>query len=488
MASTMFPSSAVGLPNTMKYDLPPSMSDSAKAYSVHVAPDGITSVVGPTPTSTAFVANSTGQFGAYTQQVVSFTIPSGMGDSVFLDPNSTTLSFSLTYTCSTSSSSTAGSINMIGSAASWFDQLQLYSNNVPIESIYQYGMLQNFLLNNTVSASERFGGISIAMGADNNSMNGIEIAHTSSANAYRYNFCIPLCSVIGYNSDKFIPIGSISNLQLQMTTAQMTPLVSFCSAVATQPVFTPFTLQDFQLNLKYVDVGDMAAALLRQTLQDGKWMLKATTYTNSNITIPSGAAGSQQLLLQIRNSSVKTILHQFGISPSAQCPNGYYDAVNLGCTVRQCQVGGQYFPNRPLNDLREPAVGYTYLIQGLGASIPKALGSSISRDAYNVVLATAPAGSDSSLVVPASGARPTAAGADSATTQISKYPNMFYCAYDLEKSSGVLFQGVNTRPAPPFLNLFLGQTTSSTIQCTAWGMSDVILVVDVPSKSVQAFV
>lgn len=125
MATTMFPQTAIGLPQALKYDLPPSLSDSARAYSVNVAPDGITQVQGPTPTSTAFVANNTGSFGAYSAQVVSFTIPSGMSDSVFLDPNSTTLSFTLSYSVSTASSVTGGSMNLIGSAASWFDSLVL---------------------------------------------------------------------------------------------------------------------------------------------------------------------------------------------------------------------------------------------------------------------------------------------------------------------------------------------------------------------------
>jgi hypothetical protein len=38
-----FPTSSIGLPQSLKYDLPPSFSDSARAYSVNVAPDGITS-------------------------------------------------------------------------------------------------------------------------------------------------------------------------------------------------------------------------------------------------------------------------------------------------------------------------------------------------------------------------------------------------------------------------------------------------------------
>ncbi len=39
-----FQSSSIGLPNQLKDDLPPSLSDSARSYSVNVSPDGITSV------------------------------------------------------------------------------------------------------------------------------------------------------------------------------------------------------------------------------------------------------------------------------------------------------------------------------------------------------------------------------------------------------------------------------------------------------------
>ena len=487
MATSMFPTSAMGLPSSLKYDLPPSMSDSARAYSVNVSPDGITTVAGPTPAATSFVANSTGSFGNYTAQNVSFTIPSGMSDAVFMDTNATTLSFTLTYTVSTATvAATGGSINLIGSGASWFDALTLYSNNTPVETINQYGLLQNFLLQNTVNFSERYGGISTAMGADSNSSNGLEIAH-GTLGSYRYNFCIPLLSVLGVNCEKHFPIGSVNNMQLVMTTANLVPLVSYCTAITTQPVFTAFTLGEFQLNMKYVDVGDMAAQQLRQTLQGGKWYLKATTYTNSAVTIPSGSSGAQQLLLQIRNSSVKSILHQFGIAQGAVCPNQYYDAINPALTSRQVQVGGQFFPNRPINDSARPAEGYPILIQSLGGGIAKSLGTVVSSDGYNACIPSIPSGSDSRLVVPAAGLRAAPTGSDNASTQISKYPNSAYYGYDLEKVSSILFSGLNTRASPPFLNLFLGVASSSSITCQAWGMSDVVLVIDSISKQVQAF-
>jgi len=491
-----FPTSSIGLPQNLKYDLPPSFSDSARAYSVNISPDGITQVIGPS-TTMPFALGGASSAGAFNSQVVSFTIPSGMSQSVFLDPYSTTLSFTLSYTVGTAQAGAAGQImNLQGSAASFFDTLVLYSNNTPIETINGYGVLQNFLLQNTVNFAERYGGLSVCMGTDTNSNTGIDLAYAGVAGVvYRYNFTIPLLSVIGANYDKLFPVGSINNLQLQMTTANLLPISSFATTIPTANtgIYT-FSLTEFSLNMKYIDIGEMASQILNQTLQDGKWFLKATTYTNSAVTIPSGSAGNQQLLLQIRNTSVKSILHTFSIATSAICPNGQYDSICPLLTSRQCQVGGSFYPNKPINDSARPSEGYQYLIQSLaqGGGICKSYGSTINRYNYCVLMALV-TGQDSTFVVPATGARPNASNSDDTGLNIVKFPNSFYCGYDLEKSAGILFQGVNTRASPPFLNLFIsnavgGAALASTVSVNAWGMSDVILQVDTIAKQITAFI
>lgn len=480
-----FPSSSIGLPQSLKYDLPPSFSDSARAYSVNVAPDGITQVTGPALTNPSFTANSGTNLGAFNSQIVSFTIPSGMSQSVFLDPFSTTLSFTLSYTVGTAAAATNPLFVLQSSAASFFDTLVLYSNNTPVETINAYGVLQHFLLQNSVNFAERFGGLSVCMGTDSNTHTGMDLGITAAS--FRYNFTIPLLSVIGANYDKLFPVGSINNLQLQMTTANTLPISSFCTAVATQPVVAGgFTLSEFTLNMKYIDIGDMASQILNQTLQDGKWFLKATTYTNSAVTIPSGSSGNQQLLLQIRNTSVKSILHTFSIANGAVCPNGQYDSVCPNLSSRQCQIGGSFYPNKPINDMTRPSEGYSYLIQSLsgGGGITKSYGTIVHRFSYCVSLATV-TGQDSTFGVPALGVRTQ--GADT-ITNITQYPNSFFCGYDLEKSAGVLFQGVNTRASPPFLNLFIATAPAVTVNVNAWGMSDIILQIDTIAKQITAFI
>lgn len=488
-----FPSSSIGLPQSLNYTLPPSFSESARAYTVNIAPDGLTLVQGPNNTIPFPLVTNLGPQLPFTSQVVSFTIPSGHSQSVFLDPTATTLSFSLVYKVITASAGGSNQfMNLLGSAASFFDTLVLYSNSTPVETVNSYGVLQNFLLANTINSSERFGGFSVCTGTDTNSNSGIELAFTGAADIiYRYNFSIPLLSVIGANSDnKLFPIGSINNMQLQMTTSNLLPIVSVSTSAPTVPPVYQFTLTDFSLNCKYIDIGDMASSILNQTLQDGKWFIKSTTYTNSSVSIPQNSAGNQQLLLQIRNTSVKSILHTFSVNGSQASPGGQYDSICPNLTSRQCQVGGMFYPSRPINDMQRPAEGYSYLIQSLvqNGGITKSYGTIVNRYTYCNSLSSV-TGQDQTFVVPANGVRAAATNSDEpATTSIIKFPNSFYCGYDLEKSAGILFQGVNTRSSPPFLNLFIATAIPVTVTVNAWGMSDVILQIDTVSKQITSFI
>jgi hypothetical protein len=108
-------------------------------------------------------------------------------------------------------------------------------------------------------------------------------------------------------------------------------------------------------------------------------------------------------------------------------------------------------------------------------------------------------GQVSSFTVPANGVRPSPTGippsANFSTIEsqlnIVSFPNAFYCGYDLEKSAGILFQGVNTRASPPYLNLYLTTGVGgidATVNVNAWGMSDVILQVDTIAKQITAFI
>jgi hypothetical protein len=335
------------------------------------------------------------------------------------------------------------------------------------------------------------------MGTDANTNNGIDLPITSTGEK-RMNFTIPLLSVIGANYEKDFPVGSINNLQLQLTTATLLPIVGYSTAVTTQPAFSQqFTLSEFSLNMKYIDIGEAASQMFMMTIPDNRILYKTSSYTNAQSTLPIGSSGASQILLQIRNSSVKSVYSQFGQSNSVTAqslisPNGLYDAINITTSSRQLQIGGSFFPNRPINDISRSSEGYIYLMQSMGYSIPNQLGTTVTREAYNSVgaVAAVPTGAniETALVLPAAVGRAAPVGSDQGSQSVLQFPSAHYHGYDTERLGGVLFSGVNTRSMPPFLNLVIQNALNATVSCNAWGYSDVVLAFDIGSKSVQAFI
>ena len=139
--------SPIGLPQSLKYDQLPSISDSVTNYQVSVATSDLTQV-GPVTLvagENAFVAAGAGFLTtAFSSQSIDFQIPSGNNDNIFLDTRETFLTFRMIVNCTTAGSaalSTAsGLINLISSASSFIDSLTLFSNNVPVEQIYNYNI------------------------------------------------------------------------------------------------------------------------------------------------------------------------------------------------------------------------------------------------------------------------------------------------------------------------------------------------------------
>lgn len=494
--SAFLPSSSLGLPSTLDYKLPPSLSDDSKAYWVSIAPDGLQSVNsnGTAQVPSLPILNTTAGaslYNPFNSQLLMFTIPSGTSRSVFMDCRETTLNFRMTLVVGTTATGTAPQQCLIGSAQSFFDQLILYSNNIPIESISSYNILANQLLNSTVNLAERQGGCAIAMGLDNDSQSGIDLPIT--AGTYSYNFSIPLISVIGINnSSHMFPIGSISNLQLQMQTAAILPFASYNTAVTNAG--TQFVnLDQFSLNLKMVDIGSASAALLATTLNDGKYFLKTQTWIQSSVNIPANTSGTVNALYQIRNSSLKSLLIQNSqsITNSVSCPNGNYDAINLGVTQFNVSVGGIAYPQRPCNPSVRPAETFLMYMSALGYSGDfKKYGGVVNRSNYGAN-PYAVTGQDNIMVVPGAtaGQRAGETGSTGGPYIIIKYPNMHFLGVDFEKSGGLLFNGVNTRSAPPVGNYFLSSATAiATTTSYAFGLVDCVLVVDSMAQTIQAFV
>lgn len=491
--SAFLPSSALGLPASLDFKLPPSLSDDSKAYHVSISPDSITSVVSPTVTFTA--AAGTSLINPFNSQLLTWTLPSGTSRDLFLDPKETFLTFRMRINLAVAANggTPAGNLHqLIGSAQSFFDSLILYSNNIPIEQINGYNLLAHQLLNATVNSAERYGGCAVALGCDTDSATGVNLAITAAGDTF-YSFSIPLISIIGINGrDHLFPIGSISNLQLQMQTATNLPFATYCTAPYANQASGTVTLDQFSLNMKYVSIGQQSAALLYSTLPDGKYFMKTQTWVQSSANIPANTGGTVNLAYQIRNSSLKSMIIQNSTSGAvALCPNGLYDAVNLSVTQFNINVGGLNYPQTPLNPTQRPSQAFLHYMSALGMNGDyKKIGGLLTRSAYGATMTGGIIGqSDSMMVVPALGVRANSS-IDAATNPVILYPNQSYLGCDFEKSGGILFNGVSTRSAPPVGNYFLGANTPAGVNFTsfAFGLVDCVVIVDPMSQTISAYV
>lgn len=496
--SAFVPSSSIGLPNSLNYSLPPSLSDSSRCYTVSVQPDATNSVSASGLTLTGAAANTFTK-NAFNSQNITFTIPSGSSRSVFMDCRETVLSFRLGIQVTTQGAGGAGiTHNLIGSAQSFFDSLILYSNNIPLEQINSYNLLANMLLNSTTNTAEKYGGCAVSLGCDINSQTGVDLPTVSPVNAagtgVYYNFAIPLISLIGLNSqDQMFPIGAVGNLMLTLQTASTLPFSFACTTqMATAEVAT-VTLDNFSLNLRYVDIGPESASLLYSTHPDGKLYIKARTWQQASSNIPNGTGGLVNLPYQIRNSSVKSLLIQNSTDFSAVCPNGYYDALNLACTQFSVTTsGGLQFPQSPFNPSLRPGQCFVGFMSALGYSGNyKAYGGCMTRDNYGASMAGTTVANipqlDSMMVIPAAAVR-ARSGIDATNVSIQQFPNMHYLGVDFEKSSGILFNGISTRSSPPQANFYLNAQTPVAFTSFCFALVDAVVVVDVMAQTVQVFI
>lgn len=489
--SSTFPQTAIGLPSTVQYTLPPSLADSARAYSVSVSPNGITSVTSSTgfaAVANVFVANANMPQTPFNSQMLAFDIPCGGNANTFLDPRETFLSFRLTWnpTEYTATNGVAMNLNLISSAASFFDTLTLYHNNSPIETITNYNLLSNMVLNSTVNTAERYGGVSVCMGCDTDTSAGIDLPVVAAV--YYMNFSIPLISFIGLNSDKLIPVGLLQNLQLQMQTAAIMPITSYCTVAPTSIAIAAPVLDQFALNMKYIDLGPENGALLRSTYQDGKIYIKSQTYLNSNVTVPIGTSGLSSLAYQVRANSVKSLFIQHCTSPSALCPNGLYDAVNPALTSAQMTIAGSKFPQRPLNPSLKPAETYSQFISSWGGSSLKSMGGVGNRSNYGACIPTVPTNADNACVISAAGLRRISSDIAAAVI-ISKFPHMHWLGFDLEKLGGTIFSGLNTRSSPPYLEMNFGVAVATLpLTSVCWALCDAILIIDIDAQQITSYV
>lgn len=373
--------SVIGVPNEMKLgEIDFSLPQDARSYQVRLQPSNISSVSSGALSLSTIGANGFSSF-SFPSTTLFFDLPCGTSPSLFLDNRFTTLSFRLNISCSQAGATgTSTSAFLRSGAYSFFDRMYITGQNGNIiEDISEYGLTNDLLCNLQLDSASRdtlatlygFNSASDSNTCQGHAISGLVCSASSPATSLNqsFSYSIPvLSSLIGVGADKFLNIGKTNKLQLAITTATELPITMAVGTQFTAGVIS-VVIDNFSLNLEMVDIGASAYSMLNATYPDNKTYIHGQTYKTSAVSMPA-TSGNQSLLVGVRGSSIKSLFARFvdgGAINATNSVNSKYDSKNPMINNINWSVGGQKYPNNPINPLLQPAMAMNSLQKAIGS-------------------------------------------------------------------------------------------------------------------------
>ena len=309
-----------------------------------------------------------------------------------------------------------------------------------VESINNYGMVQNMVTNCTLNVAQKFG-LQSGYGykADNTvtaqvpNLQGLDGRMcTSGGETASYSAPIP-CLLS--NAEKLVPLGMMPLVRMQLTldsvanmftTAAFGPVATAAAqngilteVVAVAP--TDFVLTDFQFCYTMVDFGPETDAAVHSMGE--KLYIKSQSFINAATTIPANAVGTMEYIYSTRLASVKSVF----MHNSAGLCNGNFESFDVTSGGNyQFSIAGKYFPPKPID-----AGGNK---SGVLLELKKAMGS-IYDTTNNFSIDTAEFN-----------ATAIASGLGSTITTPAKF--FVGCNTEILPSNNVLLSGISTQNSP----------------------------------------
>jgi len=227
--------------------------------------------------------------------VTKFDIPCGR-QNAYIDTSETYLLFQVKNTGATA-------FNLDGSAYCFFNRLDVLSQGQVLESIQNYHVLCNALLDLQADSMTAMNSGSIYLGTDTSTTQNVLKSGASIASGAVQDFAIPLAlsGVLGACCSKYLPVSKITDLRLELT------IENAIQAVVGTAGSTSFTLNNVQLVLTYVDVDPMVASQLEQAV-GGRYIISSESWRNYTSILPASRSGDS-VLIPARYSSLRTLLH-----------------------------------------------------------------------------------------------------------------------------------------------------------------------------------
>jgi hypothetical protein len=345
-------------------------------------------------------------------------------------------------------------------------KLETIFGSQTVESINNYNVVQNLIVNTTLNVAMKYGlQSSYGFRCDNDvtpSLESFDGRHCE--NNEVGSFAAPLSCLLS-NSDKLVPLGFMPSVRIQITLDSINNI--FCSAqsaiTADAVTGTPaaaatilpndFIISEFQLCYTMLDLGPDIDNIVRS--MGDKLLIKSQSFTNSTSTVAQGTNGSIELVYSQRLASIKSLF----LLNSSTSINGIFDSFDITTAGDyQFSIAGKYFPQRPIN----ASVGKNGILMELkkavGSLMDKHNNFSINSIEFNRVI-----GSSSTLIAPAK----------------------CYIGINTElmPSNGVLLSGTSTQSSPITVRINITTATAAIASCSLIACYDAIIEIEPLSKT-----
>lgn len=441
---------ATVLPKQLNYSQPASLPEGTSSLSVVASPvNGATFSAG---------------------QVIQFDLIQRSG--CYIVPESIYLRYRLTTTLP----ATAGANNALRGTPvySTISRLEVISASSIIESISQYGMLANMLVNTRMSYAQKIGLSSLGYSSTassttyafdfaTNACNSLSFQTSTAANAIGANVSLaaPLGCILS-NASNLVPVGVMPQLRIQLT---LDTLANAYRLDGTNPI-TNFSWSQCELVYDCI----LMSPLVDQAISSrggGQLTLKSQSYAIAGSTIGSGVSGVIEVVFNQRLASIKSLYAHICPTSSA---NGFFDSVDITNNNGEYSfvVAGQVIPQRPINTLLNKSSALMELSMAVGGGISDILSSnfSINPTEFGYTINAPPV---------------VTAGSPTATAQLGK----FYVGVNCERLStnDALLTGISSQGSPISVRLSINTATTQAATLQLICLYDALLQVNMIDRT-----
>jgi hypothetical protein len=371
----------------------------------------------------------------------------------FLDPQSVYLSY--TYTVA----STVSGQEIIGTPVYQpFSRCETSIGSVTVDTIQNYNLVMNTIVNNTFSVAEKYGQQSgfnyyrsdTTISGNVPNMEQLD-GHLCTVSGEVGTMTAPLFTIFS-SAEKMIPLFAMGAVRITLT------IDAISNIFTSTAVPTGFTLSNMVLRYKVIDFGPDVEQAVRMANPNGL-TIKTQSFSSASTVLAANTTGYNELIFNMRYSSIKALIAVNGNGAAGS--NKQFDSVDLTSANGDYSfsVNGVIFPQKPLNTRTNKTEVLTELRSAFGSIFDKNNSCSINAYEFNFN------------------------GTASACTY--QTPGKFYVGTSTEKmvNSGSLLSGISSADSPISYRINTGTSIGANNSLVSLIVNyDALIVVDPNSK------